>query len=370
VTAPALAVVAIGLLALAGWFARIDLLRSALGPSPPVHPGTAACLVLLGIGLALLGAARPPRTLVALLGGAVVVACPWFILTEVGLVPVSGRMSALTGVALAAGGLGLVVAAVRQSPSVLGVAAMPAIVLSLCSLLGHWLGLREFPLPYVAVSNQMAYLTAAGLLAWAYGAWRLVLAAHPSLLAWNRLPEAAATGGLTLVLGLDVIHQGQTSAAAAIDLVLTLAVPIFCYVVARQMAELRRRRLEAEANSQAFESTLEGMATLDGAGRVRWANPALGLLVASEPDDLRGGHFGDWLDPPHRLRFQHALVEAARAGKAGVEVPLRRCGGDSVWLETKVVRTPGPPEGGAAGFRLFVADISARKAAERTRIRR
>ncbi len=129
--------------------------------------------------------------------------------------------------------------------------------------------------------------------------------------------------------------------------------------VVRRTAEVVRRTAEF---TSAFESAPVGMAILDPDGRVCRTNDALCRLLGRAPADVVATHIEDLAHPEDRAELcaQAALLANGTLSRTTMECRLRRSDGDDAW--THLTATLLPAGGDTqAQYLLHVVDISERK---------
>ncbi|MFB6556667.1 diguanylate cyclase domain-containing protein, partial [Streptomyces sp. NPDC056405] len=112
----------------------------------------------------------------------------------------------------------------------------------------------------------------------------------------------------------------------------------------------------------AFHTASLPMAVLNRDGLVLAANPALGELVGSDPDDLVAATAADLTDlgADPRVWAAYREVLCGRSDRLRSTRRVKRSDGSSVWVEVTVEAVAEGPLGGAERVLLSLADISDR----------
>jgi PAS domain S-box-containing protein len=183
--------------------------------------------------------------------------------------------------------------------------------------------------------------------------WQAVLVATTLLV---------ATVAFTLV-----IPRSALDGHAAVRLLLTVYFMAGLSIVGARLADRARRHVAAsEAQYRGlFESSRDGIALLDGAGRIREANPRLAELLGRPLADLLGAPLRRFFTDQPSLPDEHGA--ALRGELRSTSHTLLRPDGRSVELEIVFSPVPGP-EGKEAMVLADLRDRTERRAEEQRRI--
>lgn len=176
-------------------------------------------------------------------------------------------------------------------------------------------------------------------------------------------PAALACGGIATLLLLAVIGQAirQTRSDALREQAELRDINAALVAqVARQQAAMERLAQSERKYREIYETAMEGMFTIDIAGRFLSANPALLTMLRSDSLEQLQAEVQDatvsfYADQENRAAITQALLTQEEVGSVPVE--LRRRDGDRFWvaISARIIRNP---EGRAIAFQGSVRDIT------------
>ena len=126
--------------------------------------------------------------------------------------------------------------------------------------------------------------------------------------------------------------------------------------ILRSSAERGRISLELRSLNEAMESAIEGVARVDGLGRVQSLNASFSEMHGVPVSKLRGRPADDLVDEADRRAVQASLRQIPRTGKA--EHDVRALRGDGTVFYQNLVLINDPSGGEGAHFR-FARDVTA-----------
>lgn len=391
-----LAAAAIGSLALLGWVLEVGRLKSVIPGHVAMKPNAAIGLILLGVALSLVTAARTAAgrlsgglaILAAALGAATLaenVTGRNFGIDELlfheapgatGTV-VPGRMATTVAVCLVLLGLALLV--VRSDRWIIPAQALAGLVwaLALFDLLTVVFGAKgataenPFTLPAINTSAALFAMASGTLLARADRGPMAVAAADTSGGHLIRRVVPATSAGLVIALAVgDMTHEAGffghdvRSAVDATVAIAALVVVAWIVAISLNARELEQRADEAQLHS-ILNSAGDGILTVDSSGRIRMSNPMAEKIFGYPPGGLDGLALEELVPqryrqghPAHRADFESgALGPTARTQVIG----LRKDGSEFLGRFTlALLRLPGETQTTAV-----VRDVTQEKEAER-----
>ncbi|HEX5740001.1 MAG TPA: PAS domain S-box protein [Pilimelia sp.] len=170
--------------------------------------------------------------------------------------------------------------------------------------------------------------------------------------------DEAYLGYLAVVRGDQPRRFGDADVVLAEDIAVrvALALNLAQYVEKTRLSEERYRRI--------VETTNEGIAQLDTAGRVVFANDRLAQILGEPADRLLGRTLARFL-PAHDPDGRHGRLSAGFVSEpASYEQRLVRPDGAELWVNISAAAVPGA-DGGSDGVLAMVADITDRVRARR-----